>query len=327
MKTEFKKSNPLLIFYILSLYIMLQFAWWTYMLANLNDEVYVKKIELARTVAEDPQKIQQKISELNSKLFKKKLMIIGEGSVFILILFLGLYKTKKSLNKELKLAEQQKNFLLSITHELKSPVAAIKLYLQTILKRDFEHHKKQEIINKSIKETERLNNLIENLLFASRIDSEIFKLHKEITNLKTFIENTLENIKTLHQEKYSINLNIDSEIFLNTDKHAFSSIIINLVENAIKYSAENTQINIEGYQTADNKIILRVIDQGIGIPDEEKNLVFDRFYRIGNEETRSNKGTGLGLFIVKSLLNKLQGQISILNNKPVGSIFELTFHQ
>ena len=152
-----KKSNPLLIFYILTIYIVLQFAWWTYMLSNLNDEVYAKKTELVFSSQKTILEKNDLIDELEKKLTKKKLMIIGEGSVFILLLLAGIYKTRKSFFKELKLAEQQKNFLLSITHELKSPVASVKLYLQTLLKRDLEKQKIEQILINSIKETERLN--------------------------------------------------------------------------------------------------------------------------------------------------------------------------
>ena len=319
-----KKSNPLLIFYILTVYIVLQFAWWTYMLSNLNDEVYAKKIELVFSSQKTTLEKNVLIDELEKKLIKKKLMIIGEGSVFILLLLAGIYKTRKSFFKELKLAEQQKNFLLSITHELKSPVASVKLYLQTMLKRDLEKQKTEQILINSIKETERLNNLIDNLLVASKIESELYPIFLESTPIRLFIEKTVINLKTIYQDKYEIVININPELSLDIDKQAFSSIILNLLENAIKYSPINTTISIEGHQE-NGKSILRIIDQGIGIPDHEKKLIFNRFYRIGSEETRSAKGTGLGLFIVKHLVEKQKGEITIYDNTPKGSIFEIIF--
>ena len=319
-----KKSNPLLIFYILTVYIVLQFAWWTYMLSNLNDEVYAKKIELVFSSQKTTLEKNDLVGELEKKLIKKKLMIIGEGSVFILLLLAGIYKTRKSFFKELKLAEQQKNFLLSITHELKSPVASVKLYLQTLLKRDLEKQKIEQILINSIKETERLNNLIDNLLVASKIESELYPIFLENTPIRLFIEKTVINLKTIYQDKYEIVININPELSLDIDKQAFSSIILNLLENAIKYSPINTTISIESRQE-NGKSILRIIDQGIGIPDHEKKLIFNRFYRIGSEETRSAKGTGLGLFIVKHLIEKQKGEIAIYDNTPKGSIFEIIF--
>lgn len=319
-----KKSNPLLIFYILTIYIVLQFAWWTYMLSNLNDEVYAKKTELVFSSQKTILEKNDLIDELEKKLTKKKLMIIGEGSVFILLLLAGIYKTRKSFFKELKLAEQQKNFLLSITHELKSPVASVKLYLQTLLKRDLEKQKIEQILINSIKETERLNNLIDNLLVASKIESELYPIFLEKTLIRLFIEKTVINLKTIYQDKYEIVININPELSLDIDKQAFSSIILNLLENAIKYSPINTTISIESHQE-NGRSILRIIDQGIGIPDHEKKLIFNRFYRIGSEETRSAKGTGLGLFIVKHLIEKQKGEIAIYDNTPKGSIFEIIF--
>ncbi len=319
-----KKSNPLFIFYLLTIYIVLQFAWWTYMLTNLNDEVFAKKIELVYSSEKTPIAKSNIINELQNKLDKKKLMIIGEGSVFILILLAGIYKTRKTIFKELKLAEQQKNFLLSITHELKSPVATIKLYLQTLLKRELEKQKKEEIITNSIKETERLNNLIDNLLLASKIESDVYPLFLENTEIGPFIEKTTVNLKAIYHEKYEFIIKIDPELTLNIDKQAFSSVILNIMENSIKYSPTNSSIKIEGIKE-NGKIILRFIDQGIGIPDNEKALVFNRFYRIGSEDTRSTKGTGLGLFIVKHLIEKQNGKIAVYDNSPKGSIFEIIF--
>lgn len=303
---------------------MLQFAWWTYMLSNLNDEVYAKKTELVFSSQKTILEKNDLIDELEKKLTKKKLMIIGEGSVFILLLLAGIYKTRKSFFKELKLAEQQKNFLLSITHELKSPVASVKLYLQTLLKRDLEKQKIEQILINSIKETERLNNLIDNLLVASKIESELYPIFLEKTLIRLFIEKTVINLKTIYQDKYEIVININPELSLDIDKQAFSSIILNLLENAIKYSPINTTISIESHQE-NGRSILRIIDQGIGIPDHEKKLIFNRFYRIGSEETRSAKGTGLGLFIVKHLIEKQKGEIAIYDNTPKGSIFEIIF--
>lgn len=319
-----KKSNPLFIFYMLTIYIVLQFAWWTYMLANLNDEVFAKKIELVYTSEKTPLAKSSTINELQNKLDKKKLMIIGEGSVFILILLVGIFKTRKTIFKELKLAEQQKNFLLSITHELKSPVATIKLYLQTLLKRELEKQKKEEIITNSIKETERLNNLIDNLLLASKIESDEYPLFLENTKIGSFIEKTIVNLKAIYHDKYEIIIKINPELSLKIDKQAFSSVILNIIENSIKYSPSNSTIIIEGIKE-NGKNILRFIDQGIGIPDHEKILIFNRFYRIGSEDTRSTKGTGLGLFIVKQLIEKQNGKIAVFDNTPKGTIFEIIF--
>ena len=113
-------------------------------------------------------------------------------------------------------------------------------------------------------------------------------------------------------------------MFLEADEQLLSIIFSNLIENAIKYSPENTPIEITGKQE-NNKTTISIADTGAGIPDNEKENVFTKFYRIGNEETRSAKGTGLGLYIVKNLVALHHAQINISNNKPTGTVFTLVF--
>jgi K+-sensing histidine kinase KdpD len=110
------------------------------------------------------------------------------------------------------------------------------------------------------------------------------------------------------------------------DRTSFPSIILNLFENAVKYSHDNSSITISLKSQAD-KIILSIADEGIGIDQKEKTLIFQKFYRIGNEETRTTKGTGLGLYITDYLIKQHGGSISVKNNQPKGSIFEVVFNK
>ena len=136
-----KRTNQYL-FLILLLYVILQAAWWLYSIHQLSAEVINEKEELDR----------------------KTSMIISEGAVFLLILIVGFFITYRSLRKEVQVSAQQKNFLLAITHELKTPIASLKLYLQTLVKRDLPQEKQKEILGKSIKDADRLNELVENIL-------------------------------------------------------------------------------------------------------------------------------------------------------------------
>src|SRR5690606_13217691 len=118
--------------------------------------------------------------------------------------------------------------------------------------------------------------------------------------------------------------NIEEGLVLHADKFAITNVVTNLVENAIKYSPPCANVEVNLYKKAEN-LIFSVADHGIGIPDEEKRLIFNKFYRIGNESTRKTKGTGLGLYIVKSVLQKHNASITVKDNKPSGSVFEVTF--
>ncbi len=318
------KSKPLFLFYLLVAYVLIQFAWWNYLMIEHNKEIYQLKSEINLLHHEDPQLIIEHGNELEKKLHAKKMMIAGEGMVFLILLVIAFFQVRNTFTKEAKLAELQKNFLLSVTHELKSPIASTKLALETVLRRDLEKEKQKEILTNAINDTDRLHKLVENILLTSRIDNTNFELYKENVNLSEFLEESMKQTLRAFSPKQKIILDIQPNIFFNIDKTIFPSIFLNLFENALKYSPENSLIKIS-LQELGNGIILSVSDEGVGVPDKEKQNVFNKFYRIGNEETRKTKGTGLGLYIVKYLTEKHGGRILVNDNAPRGSIFEVIF--
>ena len=324
MNSSPKKSRPLFWFYLLVAYVVIQFVWWTYLMVELNNENYHHKTELNVIKGESLNDVVLKGNELNEKLHKRWIMIAGEGTVFVTLLLLGIVQIRKTFKKESALAQQQKNFLLSITHELKSPIASAKLQLQTLQKHELDRVKQKEIISNAINDTDRLNNLVENILFAAKIDNSIYKLHKEKVNISELITEVITQTLESFKYKQKIILDIEPSIFMDIDRSSFPSIFLNLCENAVKYSTENSTITIR-LKKQDHKLILSVADDGIGISDLEKGTIFKKFYRIGNEETRKTKGTGLGLYIVKYLVEQHQGTITVKNNVPKGSIFEAVF--
>lgn len=318
------KSRPLFWFYLLVVYIIIQFVWWSFLMVRLNSEVYHLKTELNLLKGESPAEIENNGNELNAKLKTRWIMIASEGSVFVCLLLLGIMQVRKTFIKEAALAQQQNNFLLSVTHELKSPIASAKLQLQTLEKRELDRDKQKEIIANAISDTERLNNLVENILLAAKIENSVYTLYKEHVNLSEYIANGLkQTIASFHYTR-KIELQIEQGIFMDIDRTSFPSIILNLFENAIKYSDEHSTITVSLKSQAD-KIMLAVADQGIGIDPKERGNIFQKFYRIGNEETRTTKGTGLGLYITDYLIKQHGGSISIKNNHPKGSIFEVVF--
>ncbi|RYE27530.1 MAG: GHKL domain-containing protein, partial [Sphingobacteriaceae bacterium] len=253
-------------------------------------------------------------------------MILGELSVFVVIFMIGAYFLHKSINSERRLHQQQKNFLLSVTHELKSPLASIKLYLQTIQKRDLSREQQANFVGKCLVDIERLNDLVENMLIASRIDNSSYTFPKEKFNLSELVQTIVSRlqINKCDCNQQIISAQVEPDIELMGDKFALSSMINNLVENAIKYSGPCEVVEVK-LQRKEQSIHLMVADHGIGISDAEKPRIFDKFYRVGNEDTRNTKGTGLGLFIVKHVLDKHEATIKVRDNKPSGSIFEVNF--
>jgi two-component system phosphate regulon sensor histidine kinase PhoR len=283
----------MVIFYCLIIYAIFQLVWWGRLLLIANP---------------------------NSKG-----MVLGETSVFLFIFFVGAYYLQKAIDQERKLHHQQKNFLLSVTHELKSPLASIKLYLQTILKRELDPAQQKSFITNSLKDIERLDDLVENMLLATKIESNSYTFPKENFNLSELVNSVAGRLQIHTCSSQIIKLSVQQGIMLKGDKFALTSVVTNLIENAVKYSPPCAEVQVS-LKRSNGQIQFIVADSGIGINDQEKSRIFDKFYRVGSEDTRKTKGTGLGLFIVKQVLDKHQASIKVNNNQPSGTIFEVTFN-
>ncbi|MFN3917419.1 MAG: sensor histidine kinase [Flavobacteriales bacterium] len=303
MLTRTPSSRSLTIFYILFAYVFLQFSWWAIHIVDLSKQTFLQE------------------EQLNRRL----LMIAGEAIVFVVLLTLGILKIRSTFKKEVELSRRQKNFLLSVTHELKSPIASIKLNLQTIQKHpQLDLDKKTRLLQKAIMEGERLNQMVENMLIATRLEENIPALSPQNIQLLPFVEELLKQFDHEKKQLITTKLSISSDIVLQADAEALRTILTNLYENALKYSPGNTLIEIESISN-ESSIAIIIKDQGTGIATENREKVLEKFFREGNEETRKTKGTGLGLYIVSKLMVLHGGSTTIKSNCPEGTIVELIF--
>jgi K+-sensing histidine kinase KdpD len=316
------KSRAVVILTILFGYVLLQFLWWEILLVKQNGIIINEKQKLVEITSTNADQLKNDIAILHEKKKMQTIMIVSEGTVFLLLLLFGIYKIKQAHDKENLLNDQQSNFFLSITHELKTPITATKLQLQTLQKQNLDQEKRDELIVSALRETERLNMLIDNVLIASRLNTGEFIFNKEKTAVHKFVRSILERYYKKEITAGYIFLNEESNVSALIDPQAFPSVITNLVDNALKYSFNEKRINVE-IRRENNKALISVSDLGCGIPDKEKSKVFKKFYRAGNEETRRSKGTGLGLYIVEFITRRHGGRISVRDNKPVGSVFEV----
>lgn len=288
-----------IIFYILSVYVVVQFLWWGFHL-----------IELTSMITAESEMISKRVT-----------MVIGEGIVFLLILLLGHWQIRRSIKKQMLLDQGQRNFMLSITHELKTPLAANKLYLQTISKRDLDEAKKKELLEKAIDENKRLEQMIDKILNATRLENKSIDFSKETIQLLPFAAGIKERFQSFNPE-LKITLEIPEDLTIIADQFLLETVLNNLVENAIKYAVDS-QVDIYAIKK-DQEVIFGVKDHGNGVPAELKEQIFRKFYRSGDEDTRSTKGTGLGLFIVKQICDLHDWNIKYKNNDPKGSDFQIT---
>ncbi len=285
MKKAFTQNSRLLIiFYMLIGYIILQFIWWGYHIINLtkqlnNDQEY---------------------------LYRRIWMISGEAFVFIIVITIGVLYVVRSFRKEIKLSQRQKNFTLSVTHELKTPLASSKLFLETLLNRELPEEKKIELLKKVYLDQERLQSLVDNILMASNVSKNDLELILE----DVYLFDLINRVKNDFPNTHKVINQVDEELVIKADEFYFISVIQNLFSNAQKYSPKGTTILWKSFMI-NGKKYFSIKDQGPGIPLKEQRKVFDMFYRLDNEDTRSSKGTGLGLYLVDNILKLHNSEISV----------------
>ncbi len=314
---------------ILLVYMLLALSWWAFLLFRKNSELTEEKLKRLQVEMNTLYKVNDydlsttvEYQSILSKHKRQKLMIIGEGMVFALTLIVGMGLVHRAHFQEVATANRKKNFLLSITHELKSPIAAINLVLDTLKSRDLPRGQVESLAGDALEESKRLEKQINNLLLASRMEKD-FILNKQHQDLIPIIEQAIALQQKLHPNA-NIEFKTDSEsIVAEIDRDSFSSIMNNLLENAIKYAGDQA-IKTRVYKNKKNQLLVEVSDLGPGISNTEKAKVFDQFYRIGNEETRASKGTGLGLYIVKKVVDLHNATIKISDNIPTGTTFTIS---
>ncbi|MBL0145186.1 MAG: GHKL domain-containing protein [Chitinophagaceae bacterium] len=227
----------------------------------------------------------------------------------------------RAVRRQFRFNMEQQNFMMALTHELKTPIAVATLNLETLQKRKLEEPQQQKLIQNTLQEANRLNSLCTNMLLSSQIDASSYALNNEEENLSTIVE-TSTNEYINRFPKFHFIKNISTDIFVGGDVMLLQIAINNLLDNAIKYSPKESEISVK-LQAQNNNALLQVADLGKGISPEDKVNVFKKFFRAGNTATKSAKGTGLGLYLTKLIVEKHKGYISVTDNNPNGSIFEI----
>jgi two-component system phosphate regulon sensor histidine kinase PhoR len=266
---------------------------------------------------------RREFAKINKRFETKIRAFYSEAIVFTLAVILGVLWVFSRLESLLNLNRMQNNFLLSVTHELKTPLAAIKLSAQTLSQRKLNEAIQPQVINQTIMNADRLNDLIDNVLLATKIDGKSYRYNFETIDIVSVIDHAAEQI--LNPPYFNGTFNLPNEEHLIKGDHVSLNLVFsNLFQNAIKYAGENTELNI-GFTTEKKKLKITIADNGPGVLDKEKSKIFSKFYRIGDENTRQTKGTGLGLFLVKQILLVHDAKITVEDNLPKGAKFIITF--
>ena len=320
MHSKIKKLRFIFILYwILLAYIIAALVWWFIALNRQNEVMADYKKQELRT---DLPSYKSDLAKIESAAKRKQAQYLGEGLAFFLLIMAGAVSVFRAARRQLNFSLQQQNFMMGLTHELKTPIAVTKLNLETLQKRKLDEQQRERLIQNTLQEANRMNTLCNNMLLSSQIEAKGFHLSEEEINFSELTAACVQDFIIRFADK-KISPSIQEDIYTNGDRLLLQMSVNNLIDNAIKYSPKETPVTILLSQK-ENDIILQVKDQGKGIEDEEKRKVFDKFYRVGNAATKSAKGTGLGLFLTKKIVREHKGNIAVTDNIPSGCIFTIT---
>ncbi|PHX74557.1 MAG: two-component sensor histidine kinase [Chitinophagaceae bacterium] len=305
-------------YWFLLCYLLAALAWWYFELVQQNNLMYALQKQQLMLFPGGDAGMLEIITDEHARNAKQ---YIGEGLTFLVITILGAVFVYGAVRRQVRFHLQQKNFMMAVTHELKTPIAVTKLSLETLRRHKLDETKQKEILNNAINETDRLNALCNNILLSSQLESGGYTL---IPHEFDFSDMALKAVKEF-QNRYPARLfefNMPESIYFNGEEFLLQLVLNNLIENAVKYtpSTNSIKINVVDFGSS---LELSVADLGSGIPETEKEKIFEKFYRLGDEMKRSSKGTGLGLFLSTKIIKDHKGRIYVEDNIPHGSIFKI----
>lgn len=250
---------------------------------------------------------------------------LAVGTVAFSLMIVGISIYLVLTIKEVRLNQRQVNFVDSVTHELKSPIASLKLYLETLRMRKLEDERRDHFLDVMDDELQRLDRLINQLLEVGRLDAIGHETEAEVLLLDELLRESARAAATHHKVTAADVFDLQVEpLKVRARRIVLEMIFRNLLDNAIKYSGNPPEVRVELRQTDRGKVLVRVTDNGDGVPQELRKKIFRIFYRGGNELERKTKGTGLGLYIVRTLVATLKGKVSVSTRlNASGSVFEV----
>jgi signal transduction histidine kinase len=236
------------------------------------------------------------------------------GIVFFALIIAGMVVNTIFLVRELRRSEQHDSFINAVTHELKTPVASIRLHLQTLQRRALPELQRQEFYQLMLSDTDRLTETVEQVLRAGRAGDKKAGRDKAQIDFGQLVQDCMDATRARHHLqpeaiRYEGASSNGSGLTVRGSAEDLRTAVINVLDNAVKYSGESVDVVVSLETPDEKRIVLRVRDQGVGIPPDDMKRIFRRFFRVAHRSLAHVKGTGLGLFIVKAIAEKHGGKV------------------
>jgi signal transduction histidine kinase len=289
----------LVTFLVIVAFVFALAVWWVVLMAHLADE----KVEVAAQLGATPEFVEQ----LHQQEITRQIMLGSEGVVLLLAILLGIYRALKQTEI---LRRRQENFLMAVTHELKTPLASVSLYLDTLQSDKIPSANKQAVIPRMRQDLKRLEHLVDDILEAGRFETGEFKPNRQRVDLGALLNSAADQfVEYSGSVSVQLTRDIAPEVWVNVDAPIIGRAISAVLDNAVKYSGSNAAKIEVSLRRQLNRAVITIRDEGMGIPANELGSIFDRFYRVGNELTRARCGTGLGLYLSREMIRAHGGDI------------------
>ncbi len=232
------------------------------------------------------------------------------GSLFFLLLILGLVLLCIWLVREMRVNQRQQAFLDAVTHEMKTPLASLRLFVDTLGRHDPGTERRREFLARMGEDLDRLDRTMDQVLAAARAEARTHGMRASRTELPELLEGCIAEIRSRHQlPPESVRLEARADVRVRGDSDELGLVFRNLLENAVNYSQGSVDVHVAVSGPQDGRVSVEIADRGIGIPRKELRRIFERFYRAGRDVQRQVAGLGLGLFIVRSLVRRQGGRV------------------
>jgi two-component system, OmpR family, sensor histidine kinase CiaH len=325
MKISLYKSGwanrATVIYWLLLIYVLAALIWWFIALNIQNRQMAEYKLSLLK---HDDTGYIQKTEKIFSDRNRMTTAFLSEGLVFLTVILVGAIFLYSAIARQIRIQRQQQNFMMAITHELKTPISVARLNMETLQKHTLDEAKKEKILKSSLQEINRLNTLTGNILVSAQLEGGSYLFNKEEMNFSdTVVDSCRDFVNRFLNRSWKTEL--EPGLFISGDPLLMQIMVNNLIENAVKYSPVDSAISIM-LKKENGRGVLEVKDEGMGIPRKEHKRIFQKFYRVGNEDTRTTQGTGLGLYLCRKIAEDHKMRLEVSANQPKGTLFTVRFN-